>query len=67
MDIGAVVLHMLMEEQSLDGWARVKKDFFEESFNSLYTAMNKFYQEYNSIPSFEELETVTREIKTQKD
>ena len=67
MDIGAVVLHMLMEEQSLDGWSRVKKDFFEESFNSLYTAMNKFYQEYNSIPSFEELETVTREIKTQKD
>ena len=67
MDIGAVVLHMLMEERSLDGWARVKKDFFEESFNSLYTALNKFYQEYNSIPSFEELETVTRDIKTQKD
>ena len=67
MDIGAVVLHMLMGEQSLDGWARVKKDFFEESFNSLYTAINKFYQEYNSIPSFEELETVTRDIKTQKD
>ena len=36
MDIGAIVLHMLMEDQSLDGWARVKKDFFEESFNSLY-------------------------------
>jgi replicative DNA helicase len=67
MDIGAVVLHMLMSEQSLDGWAKVKKDFFEESFNSLYTAINKFYQEYNSIPSFEELETVTRDIKTQKD
>jgi len=67
MDIGAVVLHMMMEEQSLDGWARVKKDFFEESFNSLYNALNKFYQEYNSIPSFEELETVTRDIKTQKD
>ena len=67
MDIGAVVLHLLMSEQSLDGWARVKKDFFEESFNSLYTAINKFYQDYNSIPSFEELETVTRETKTQKD
>jgi len=67
MDIGAVVLHMLMSEQSLDGWSKVKKDFFEESFNSLYTAINKFYQDYNSIPSFEELETVTRDIKTQKD
>ena len=67
MDIGAVVLHMLMEEQSLDGWAKVKKDFFEESYASLYSALYKFYTKYNSIPSFEELELVTRDIKTQKD
>ncbi len=67
MDIGAVVLHMMMEEQSLDGWARVKKDFFEESYASLYTAIYKFYNKNNSIPSFEELDLVTRDIKTQKD
>jgi replicative DNA helicase len=67
MDIGAVVLHMLMEHQSLDGWSKVKKDFFEESFSSLYSGIYRFYQEYNTIPSFEELETVTRDVKTQKD
>jgi len=67
MDIGAVVLHKLLEEQSLDGWARVKKDFFEESFSSLYTADNRFYNKNNFIPSFEELELVTRDTKTQKD
>ena len=67
MDIGATVLHMLMEEQSLDGWARVKKDFFEESYSSLYSSIHRFYQEYNKIPSFDQLETVTRDIKTQKD
>jgi len=67
MDIGAVVLHKLLEEQSLDGWARVKKDFFEESFSSLYTAVNRFYNKNNFIPSFEELELVTRDTKTQKD
>lgn len=67
MDIGAVVLHKLLEEQSLDGWARVKKDFFEESFSSLYTAINRFYNKNNFIPSFEELELVTRDTKTQKD
>ena len=67
MDIGATVLHMLMEEQSLDGWARVKKDFFEESYSSLYSGVHRFYGEYNRIPSFDQLETVTRDIKTQKD
>ena len=67
MDIGATVLHMLMEEQSLDGWARVKKDFFAESYSSLYSSVHRFYQEYNRIPSFDQLETVTRDIKTQKD
>jgi len=67
MDIGATVLHMLMEEQSLDGGARVKKDFFEESYSSLYSSIHRFYQEYNKIPSFDQLETVTRDIKTQKD
>ena len=67
MDIGATVLHMLMEEQSLDGWSRVKKDFFEESYSSLYSSIHRFYQEYNRIPSFDQLDTVTRDIKTQKD
>ena len=67
MDIGATVLHMLMEEQSLDGWARVKSDFFEESYKSLYSSIHRFYQEYNRIPSFDQLDTVTRDIKTQKD
>ena len=67
MDIGATVLHMLMEEQSLDGWARVKKDFFQESYSSLYSSVHRFYQEYNRIPSFDQLDTVTRDIKTQKD
>jgi replicative DNA helicase len=67
MDIGATVLHMLMKEQSLDGWARVKKDFFEESYNSLYSSIHRFYQEYNRVPSFDQLDTVTRDIKTQKD
>lgn len=67
MDIGAVVLHMLLEDQSLDGWARVKKEFFDDSYSSLYSSINRFYNKENRIPSFEDLELITRDIKTEKD
>ena len=67
MDIGAIVLHMLLEDQSLDGWARVKSEFFDESYSSLYTSINRFYNDKNYIPSFEDLELVTRDLKTEKD
>lgn len=67
MDIGAIVLHMLLEEQSLDGWARVKSEFFEESYSSLYSSIHRFYNKENYIPSFEKLELVTRDLKTKKD
>ncbi len=67
MDIGALVLHMVLEDQSLDGWSRIKKEFFEESYDSLYTALHRFYNKENYIPSFEELELVTRDLKTEKD
>ena len=38
MDIGATVLHMLMEEQSLDGWARVKNSHPEWGWSAQPTA-----------------------------
>jgi len=67
MDIGAIVLHMLLEDKSLDGWARIKKEFFDDSYSSLYSSIHRFYNKENCIPSFEELELVTRDLKTEKD
>lgn len=67
MDIGAVVLHKLLEEQSLDGWARLRSEFFDASFKSVYSAINKYYQDKNEIPSFEGLEVKTRNSKLEKD
>ena len=61
MDVGAIVLHKLLKEQSLDAWARVRLAFLDPSYSSLYTAINKYYSKYNSIPSFEDLELSTRD------
>ena len=54
MDIGAVVLHKLLEEQSLEGWSRLRREFFDASCKSVYTAIDKYYKSRNEIPSFED-------------
>jgi replicative DNA helicase len=67
MDIGAVVLHKLLEEQSLEGWSRLRSEFFDASFKSVYTAINKYYKARNEIPSFEDLGVKVRNPKLEKD
>jgi len=60
MDIGAVVLHKLVNEKSLDGWARIKLAFFDSAYNSIYSSIRRYYLDYNDIPNFEELNTKAR-------
>lgn len=61
MDIGAIVLHKLLKEKSLEAWSKVKLAFLDPSYSSIYTAINKYYNKYNCIPSFEDLELSTRD------
>jgi hypothetical protein len=55
MDIGAVVLHKLLEEQSLEAWAKLRPAYFSSAYTSIYAAINKHYNKYNEIPSFDSL------------
>lgn len=61
MDIGAVVLHKLLKEQSLDGWSRVRLAYFPPAYASIYASINKFYTAYSKIPSFEQILAVSRD------
>lgn len=61
MDVSAVVLQKLLSEQNLDIWSKLKLVYIDPSYSSLYTAINKHYDKYGSIPSFEDLELTVRE------
>jgi len=61
MDISAIVLHKLLSERNLDVWAKLKLVFLDPAFSSLYSAINKYYDKYSNIPSFDELEITLRE------
>ena len=61
MSIGAVVLHKILDSQSLDAWARVRLSYFPPEYTSLFSVIHKYYNRYNTLPSFEQLITTLRE------
>lgn len=61
MDTSAVVLNKLLAEKNLDIWAKLKLVFLDPAYSSLYSVINKHYEKYNSIPSFDDLELTVRE------
>ncbi len=61
MDVSAVVLSKLLTEQNLDIWAKLKLVYLDSAFTSLYSAINKHYEKYSALPSFEDLELTLRE------
>jgi replicative DNA helicase len=58
-----LILHKILVSQNLEAWARLKKEFFEPPYIEIYLLINKFYQKFNKLPTFEELEVVTRDEK----
>ena len=61
MDTSAVVLNKLLTERNLDIWAKLKLVFLDAAYSSLYSIINKYYEKYSAIPSFDDLELTLRE------
>lgn len=67
MDISAIVVNKLLSEQNPDIWAKLKLVFLDPVYSTVYSSINRYYEKYNAIPSFEDLELAsTREGQTQK-
>lgn len=66
MDCSAIVLNKLLLERNLELWARLKLSFLDSAYSSTYSAISKYYEKYNAIPSFDELELAVREGNTRR-
>ena len=58
-----LILHKVLANKDLEAWSRLKKEFFEAPYTEIYLLINKFYQKFDKLPSFDELEVVTRDEK----
>jgi replicative DNA helicase len=61
LDTSAVVLNKLLTERNLEIWAKLKLVFLDAAYSSLYGQINKYYEKYSAVPSFDELELTLRE------
>ena len=66
MDISAVVINKLLLEKNIDVWAKLKLAFLDPAYSSVYSLITKHYDKYSTIPSFDDLETTSREGLAQK-
>lgn len=67
-NIGAIVLYKIIEDQSLHGWSRLKLMFLDPAYISIFNAINNYYNRYNKLPNFLELEsTISRDSNLSND
>lgn len=66
MDTSAVVLKKLLDEGSIDLWAKLKLTFLDSAYSAVYSAISRHYDKYNKLPTFEDLEVSLREGATSK-
>lgn len=66
MDISAVVLNKLLLEKNLDVWGKLKLSFLDPAYSSVYSLITKYYDKYSTIPSFDDLDAISREGLAQK-
>jgi len=61
LNTSAVVLYKLLAEQNLELWTKLKLVFLDPAYSSLYSAINKHYEKYSRVPSFDDLTVSLRE------
>jgi replicative DNA helicase len=66
LDTSAIVLNKLLTERNLEIWAKLKLVFLDPAYSSLYSQINKYYEKYSAIPSFDDLEVTLREGSASK-
>ena len=66
MDISAVVINKLLLGKNLEVWGKLKLAFLDPAYSSVYSLITKYYDKYSSIPSFDDLDAISREGLAQK-
>lgn len=61
-DVAGIVLHSILKDPKnvSDIWPKLKLQYFNASYSDIFTAITKYYNKFNAIPSFETLEITTR-------
>ena len=62
-DVAGIVLHNVLKnpESSLEIWPKLKIHFFNSDYEEIFRSINKYYNKYNTLPTFDDLKITLRE------
>ena len=62
-DVAGIVLHNVLKnpENSIEIFPRLKIHFFNSDYEEIFRSINKYYNKYNTLPSFDDLKITLRE------
>lgn len=63
MNIASALLKQLLVQQDLDTWAQVKDIYLPSEFRAIHAVLEKHVDNYQSLPTLEELKTGQRDKK----
>ena len=55
-----LILHRILATQDLGAWSKITKQFFTPPYDRIYELIHKFYIAYEKLPTFSELQIVSR-------
>lgn len=66
MDISAVLLHKILKEKDIDVYSKIKLQFLHPAYSTLFSIIGNYYNKYNDLPGFEDLNISVRESSAYK-
>jgi len=66
MNIASALLKQLIVQRDLDTWAQVKEIYLPNEYRGIFNILEKHVDNYQSLPTFEELQYEVRDSKTQE-
>ncbi len=60
MNIAAILLKKIILEADCDTWSRLRKHYLESEYQGVYKVINKHFEDYGEIPSFDSLKLSIR-------
>ena len=61
MNIASALLKQLVTQQDLDTWSQLKDIYLPSEYRGIYDALEKHVDQYQSLPTFEELDYAVRD------
>jgi len=61
LNLASTLLKTIIAESDIETWSNCQKNYFPSEYESVWTYIDKFVQEYNRLPTFDDIKLEARD------